>query len=97
MASQRLAHVPQASGLRTTQAFISGHPPAVGCRKNYFQACAAFCPIRSRNGSGVLVHDPFRDGQTQPGSFGIQAAGNERLKDIRQNVGRNSGTIVFHS
>src|SRR5580704_6779913 len=42
------------------------------------------------------MHDAFRNGESQAGSFGIQAAGYERLEDLRQDVGRNAGTIVFN-
>ena len=43
----------------------------------------------------MLVHDAFRNGQPQARSLGIQAAGYERLEDLRQHVGRNAGPIVF--
>ena len=56
----------------------------------------AFGAIGGRNGSAMLMHDAFGDGESQAGSLGVQAAGHERVEDIGQHVGRDAGAIVFH-
>ena len=66
------------------------------CRQDDFQARSAFGTIAHRNLSAMLRDDAFGNRESEAGAVRVQSRGDKRVENLREHIGRNSGTVVLH-
>src|SRR5665213_2560751 len=67
----------------------------LGCRwQDDLQRRASFRSVRRGNSAAVLRDDTFSDSKAEAGSPGIETRGYKSFKKIRQQVIRDTGSII---